>query len=80
MAEVVKTNIKGVVLPISSLEELNALFEKIKKTEPERYARLEAVGEYENQIKVLGLAKPEAVKTEPKETTKTESKAIVKNK
>ncbi len=64
MSEPVKTNIKGVVLPISSIEDLDALFERIKKTEPERYARLEAAGEYENQIKVLGLT--------PKAKTKKE--------
>lgn len=66
MTETVKTNIKGIVLPISSIQELDALFAKIKKTEPERFARLEAAGEYENQLKVLGIKKVETKKVETK--------------
>lgn len=57
MSEIAQTNIKGVVRSVSTKAELDALFAKIKQNEPERYARLETAGEYENQLKVLGLAK-----------------------
>lgn len=57
--KIITSNIKGVVRSVSSIEELDALFAKIKATEPERYARLEAAGDYERQIKVLGLGKAE---------------------
>lgn len=69
MSEVTQTNIKGVVRSVSSVEALDALFAKIKATEPERYARLEAEGEYKNQLKVLGLAK-----AEPKPKAEPEAK------
>lgn len=53
------TNIKSNIGSVSSLEALEALFEKIKAEDPKRYARLEAAGELENQKKVLGLSKSE---------------------
>lgn len=59
MSDPIRTDIKGVVRSVSTKAELDALFAKIKQTEPERFARLEKAGEYENQLKVLGLVKEE---------------------
>lgn len=55
MTEVLKTNVKRETSSVQTIEELDALFARIKELEPARYARLQASGEYENQIKVLGL-------------------------
>ena len=62
MTEVLKTEVKREVRSVGTIEELDALFARIKQLEPERYARLEKAGEYENQIKVLGLVKEEKKK------------------
>lgn len=71
MTEVVQTDIRGTVRSVRSLAELDAIFERIRKTDPERYERLVAQNEYETQLKVLGLVgkaekKEEAVSEEPK--------------
>lgn len=62
MSETVKTDVRKEVHSVQTIEELDALFARIKELEPARYARLEAAGEYENQIKVLGLVKKEKKK------------------
>ena len=58
MSEIKQTDIRGTVRSVSTIADLDALWEKIRVNEPARYSRLEAAGEYELQLKALGLAKP----------------------
>lgn len=58
----VTTNVEANIGSVSSLEELEALFAKIKVDDPARYARLEEAGELELQKKVLGLEPKKAEK------------------
>lgn len=66
MTDIVQTDIRGTVLSVRTVAELDAIFERIKKTDPERYARLVSQNEYETQLKALKLTAKVEVEAEEK--------------
>ena len=70
--KLVSTDINANIGSVSSLAEFDALWAKVKKEEPARFARLEAEGEYERQAKLLGFHKE--TKAEAKAEAKAEEK------